>query len=149
MKKIIKHYPMTDRLIVRRGYKKPLLTLLIKIKSSDQMFMIMKTTHQIVLRRFFCWLHPFLRKVPSSVVHQIFIELELSFFTHLPSIFGGWLCRWKWWPAAGDRAFLRVYPAKSGSVGKSDIILKHKIKEKNTSADLSFWGAELSRCRSV
>ena len=44
---------MTDRLIVRRGYKKPLLTLLIKIKSSDQMFMIMKTTHQIVLRRFF------------------------------------------------------------------------------------------------
>ena len=26
MKKIIKHYPMTDRLIVRRGYKKPGIT---------------------------------------------------------------------------------------------------------------------------
>jgi hypothetical protein len=35
----------------------------------------------------------------------------------LASIFVGWFCGWKRWPAAGhDRAFLRVWPAKSGSV---------------------------------
>jgi hypothetical protein len=53
------------------------------------------------LAAIFYWLHPFLRKAPSSVVHPIFIELELSFFTHLASIFGGWFCGWKRWPTAG------------------------------------------------
>ena len=51
------------------------------------------------LAAIFCWLHPFLRKAPSSVVHLILIELELSFFTHLASIFVGWFCGWKRWPA--------------------------------------------------
>ena len=65
------------------------------------------------LAAIFCWLHLFIRKAPSSVVHPILIELELSFFTNLASIFGGWFCGWrsddgwKWWPTAGhDRGWV-------------------------------------------
>ena len=70
----------------------------------------------------FCWLHPFLGKASSSVVHLILIELELSFFTNLESIFGGWFCGWKRWPAAGHnrgRVIGRFYgcdPPKEGQL---------------------------------
>jgi hypothetical protein len=78
------------------------------------------------LRRFFVDLHPFLRKAPSSVVHPILIESVI--FLYQFGINFWWMILWvktmtrrRSWSGVGDGAFLRVWPAQSGSVGKSKL----------------------------